>query len=93
MKRGCWKFANSTAGDAITDADYGTTCYVVDNQTVAKTNGSSTRSAAGTVRAQLARVYAKAGVRSQSALIALFMEELVETADGEGDANERRRDP
>ena len=49
--------------------------------------------AAGTVRAQLARVYAKAGVRSQSALIALFMEELVEPADGEGDANERRRDP
>lgn len=37
--------------------------------------------AAGTVRAQLARVYAKAGVRSQSALMALFMEELVETAD------------
>jgi DNA-binding CsgD family transcriptional regulator len=36
--------------------------------------------AAGTVRAQLARVYAKAGVRSQSALMALFMEELVETA-------------
>jgi len=34
--------------------------------------------AAGTVRAQLARVYAKAGVRSQSALMALFMEELVE---------------
>ena len=50
MKRGCWKFANSSAGDAITNADYGTTCYVVDNQTVAKTNGSSTRSAAGTVR-------------------------------------------
>jgi DNA-binding CsgD family transcriptional regulator len=36
--------------------------------------------APGTVRAQLARVYAKAGVRSQSALMALFMEELVETA-------------
>jgi DNA-binding CsgD family transcriptional regulator len=35
--------------------------------------------AAGTVRAQLARVYAKAGVRSQSALMALFMEELVDT--------------
>ena len=34
--------------------------------------------AAGTVRAQLTRVYAKAGVRSQSALIALFMEELVD---------------
>ncbi len=36
--------------------------------------------AAGTVRAQLARVYAKAGVRSQSALMALFIEELVETS-------------
>lgn len=34
-------------------------------------------SAAGTVRAQLARVYAKAGVVSQSGLIALFLEELV----------------
>jgi len=35
--------------------------------------------AAGTVRAQLARVYAKAGVRSHAALMALFIEELVET--------------
>lgn len=34
-------------------------------------------SAPGTVRAQLARVYAKAGVESQSGLIALFLEELV----------------
>lgn len=33
--------------------------------------------AAGTVRAQLARVYAKADVDSQSALIALFLEELI----------------
>jgi len=49
--------------------------------------------AAGTVRAQLARVYAKAGVRSQSALMALFMEELVETTGSEGAATERRRDP
>ena len=34
--------------------------------------------AEGTVRAQLARVYAKAGVRSQVALMALFVDELVE---------------
>lgn len=34
-------------------------------------------SASGTVRAQLARVYAKAGVDSQSGLIALFLEELI----------------
>ena len=34
--------------------------------------------AAGTVRAQLARIYAKAGVNSQTALIASFVEELVD---------------
>jgi DNA-binding CsgD family transcriptional regulator len=36
--------------------------------------------AAGTVRAQLTSIYAKAGVGSQVALIALFMEDLVDTA-------------
>jgi DNA-binding CsgD family transcriptional regulator len=35
-------------------------------------------SASGTVRAQLARVYAKAGVGSQAGLMALFLEDLVE---------------
>lgn len=35
-------------------------------------------SAAGTVRAQLARVYAKSGVDSHSGLIALFLEELID---------------
>jgi DNA-binding CsgD family transcriptional regulator len=39
-------------------------------------------SAAGTVRAQLTRVYAKAGVDSQSGLIALFLEELIALPDG-----------
>lgn len=34
--------------------------------------------AAGTVRAQLTSVYAKAGVNSQVALLALFMEDLVD---------------
>lgn len=35
-------------------------------------------SAHGTVRAQLARVYAKAGVEAQTELIALFLDELVD---------------
>lgn len=35
--------------------------------------------AAGTVRAQLTRVYAKAGVTSHSALVALFLDDLIET--------------
>lgn len=46
--------------------------------------------AAGTVRAQLARIYAKAGVASHTALLALFVEELIDTsllhaADGQGE--------
>ncbi len=42
-------FANSAAADQILLADIGTTCFMVDDQTVAKTNGTSTRSAAGVV--------------------------------------------
>ncbi len=38
--------------------------------------------ATGTVRAQLASVYAKAGVNSQVALMALFVEDLVDTGGG-----------
>lgn len=36
--------------------------------------------AAGTVRAQLARIYAKAGVTSHPALLALFLDELIDTS-------------
>ncbi|OQW91325.1 MAG: hypothetical protein BWK79_17155 [Beggiatoa sp. IS2] len=47
--RGIFKFANSTSTDAITIADRKNVCYVVDDQTVAKTSNSSARPAAGTV--------------------------------------------
>lgn len=50
VARGCFQLANSAAGDAITLADVGNDCYVVDDQTVAKTNGTNTRSVAGKVR-------------------------------------------
>jgi hypothetical protein len=46
---GIFRFANSTAGDLITVADIGAVCYIVDDQTVAKTNGTNTRSPAGVV--------------------------------------------
>jgi hypothetical protein len=49
VKRGVFKFGNSSAGDAIAQADVGADCYIVDDQTVAKTNGSSTRSRAGKI--------------------------------------------
>lgn len=38
--------------------------------------------AAGTVRAQLSRIYAKAGVSGQAMLMSLFVEELLDIADG-----------
>lgn len=42
--------------------------------------------APGTVRAQLARVYEKAGVRSRSALASLFLEDLIATPPASGRA-------
>jgi hypothetical protein len=49
VRRGVWAFGNSASTDQITRADIGTDCYIVDDQTVAKTNGSNTRSVAGKV--------------------------------------------
>lgn len=42
-------FANSTSGDAITQADVGNDCYVAGVATVAKTDGSATRSVCGKI--------------------------------------------
>lgn len=48
IRKGVYRFANY-ASDAVAIADIGNTCYIVDDQTVAKTNGTNTRSAAGIV--------------------------------------------
>ena len=48
-REGIFRYANSAAGDLIAKADIGTVCYIVDDQTVAKTSGTATRSPAGTV--------------------------------------------
>jgi hypothetical protein len=49
-KRGTYKLGNSASTDLIALADVGNNAYIVDDQTVAKTNGSSTRSIAGVIR-------------------------------------------
>jgi len=49
VKVGIFGFLNSTSTDAITIADIKSDCYVVDDQTVAKTDGSASRSKAGRV--------------------------------------------
>lgn len=49
IRKGVFRFDNSAGGDQITAADIGSDCYIVNDQTVAKTNGTSTRSVAGKV--------------------------------------------
>ncbi|WP_447926943.1 hypothetical protein [Vreelandella sp. EE27] len=49
VKRGCFAFASATGDDAIGPADLGQYCYLVDDQTVAKTDGEGTRSIAGII--------------------------------------------
>ena len=49
FREGVFRFVNSAAGDLIATADIGTVCYIVDDQTVAKTSGTNTRSPAGVV--------------------------------------------
>lgn len=50
IERGfAYQFANSAAGDEITKAAIGSTCYVVDDQTVALTDNTGTRQAAGQI--------------------------------------------
>ncbi|WP_425072581.1 hypothetical protein [Sagittula sp. S175] len=46
---GVFRYANSAAADEITAADIGKAAYAVDDQTVAKTSATSTRSKAGII--------------------------------------------
>ena len=49
VEPGIFRWQNSSAGDLITKADIGALCYIVDDQTVAKTDATAARSAAGRV--------------------------------------------
>lgn len=49
VRVGTFRFANSAAGDLITKADINKPAYIVDDQTVAKTSGTNTRSIAGMI--------------------------------------------
>jgi hypothetical protein len=49
-RRGVFLYANAGA-DAVAAGDVGKVCFVVDDNTVAKSNGTGTRSAAGRVAA------------------------------------------
>lgn len=49
VERGTFYFNNSASGDLIARTEIGKNCYVVDDQTVAKTDSSGTRPVAGKV--------------------------------------------
>lgn len=49
FRKGSFWFKNSSAGDAITVAEIGDVCWIVDDEQVAKTSGTATRSPAGFV--------------------------------------------
>jgi len=49
IERDFFRFANSAGADEITATDIGSRCYLVDDQTVALTDGTSTRSVAGII--------------------------------------------
>ncbi|MGZ8172865.1 MULTISPECIES: hypothetical protein [Methylobacter] len=49
VENGIFLWGNSAAADAITLAEVGDVCYIVDDQTVAKTSGTGTRSPAGII--------------------------------------------
>lgn len=49
VRRGTFRFANSSGADEITLADVGKDCFAVDNQTVSLTDASGTRPKAGRI--------------------------------------------
>lgn len=49
VRPGVFRFDNSSAADEITSAEIGDACFIVDDQTVAKTDGAASRSQAGTI--------------------------------------------
>ena len=49
VRSGVFPYANSAAADAIANDDAGKDCYIVDDQTVALTSDSSSRSIAGKI--------------------------------------------
>ena len=51
VKSGVFEYENSASADLIANDDAGKVCYIVDNATVALTDGTSTRSPAGIVHA------------------------------------------
>jgi hypothetical protein len=65
VSAGVFRWANATASDLITIADIGKDCFILDDQTVARTDGTGTRSRAGVVvDVDTLGVWVRTGLRS-----------------------------
>lgn len=67
VRRGVFKWDNSSSGDLIAQAQVASVCYAVDDHTVAKTSNSGARSVAGIVISiETDGVYVQQGLLSQA---------------------------
>lgn len=74
---GCFPFENSSSTDEITDADIGKLCYIVDDQTVAKTSNAGARSVAGlVVQVDSRGVWVLVGVLPTASLQSLMVQQF-----------------
>lgn len=63
VRCGVFGFENSASSDLIASAQIGSTCYVVDDNTVAKTDNSAARPAAGkVVKVEGGQVFVQVGI-------------------------------
>ncbi|HEY2070706.1 MAG TPA: hypothetical protein VGG48_14205 [Rhizomicrobium sp.] len=75
---GTFLFGNSAGADAITIADIGKHCYVVDDETVARTDAGNTRSPAGRIVDVAATgVWVRVGPDERKAYLPLRIDDLV----------------
>lgn len=69
VRRGAFKWKNSSSGEAIAQADVGKYCYVADDETVSKTSDSGARSPCGLIlQIETDGVLVETGVEGQVAL-------------------------
>jgi hypothetical protein len=94
VEPGTFRWVNSAGADEIAQAQVGALCYIVDDQTVAKTDGGGTRSIAGTiagvdsagvwVRSHLSPAVDGTSLTAEIALREAITTDLAATTNGDG---------
>lgn len=70
VRRGVFKLGNSASGDLIAQADVGKAYYIVDDQTVAKTDATGARSLGGMVyQVESDGVFVEVGVKLAAGIV------------------------